>query len=151
MGAAPAKRLRLSREFPWAAFGVVLRTLRRDAQLTQRELEGRAGLSPASVSSYELGKSRPSQKTVEALLAALDVSLPEVVSALGGLSGRDSSAGARRARSTKSALGQLDFFLVDLSAMAEEIVQENQERNDPSPRSLGIIGEKAGKIRKAGC
>jgi transcriptional regulator with XRE-family HTH domain len=146
MGAAPAKRLRLSREFPWAAFGVVLRTLRRDAQLTQRELEGRAGLSPASVST-----SRPSQKTVEALLAALDVSLPEVVSALGGLSGRDSSAGARRARSTKSALGQLDFFLVDLSAMAEEIVQENQERNDPSPRSLGIIGEKAGKIRKAGC
>jgi transcriptional regulator with XRE-family HTH domain len=150
MGAAVASRLRLSREFPWTAFGVVLRTLRLEAQLSQRELERKAGLAPASVSSYERGKARPSQKTVEALLTALDASLPEVVSALDGMDGRDASAGASPARPTKAALGHLDFFLADLSAMVDKLILENQERNDPSQEGPGVLGDGTGQVRTAG-
>ncbi|MFB6723363.1 BTAD domain-containing putative transcriptional regulator [Kribbella sp. NPDC056345] len=71
-------------------FGAVLRTLRRTAGVTQRELADRAGLSAGAVRDLEQGRTRsPRQDSIEAIIAAL------------ALSGHDagilrSAAGSRR-------------------------------------------------------
>jgi len=62
-----------------AAFGVVLRKLRKTAGLTQEELAFEAGLRRTYVSILELGQQQPSLTTVLKLATALRRPAAEVV------------------------------------------------------------------------
>lgn len=56
-------------------FGEVLRTLRQDAGVTQRELAGRAGLSAGAIRDLEQGRTKsPKRDSIEAIAAALKLS-----------------------------------------------------------------------------
>lgn len=52
------------------AFQDLLKELRRQANLTQAELGGRAGVSPQTIASYEEGRRRPSRRTAQEIAAA---------------------------------------------------------------------------------
>lgn len=58
-----------------ADLGPALRLLREERALTQVELAAAAGLSKSQVSAFELARRRPSLRSLERLLGALDVDL----------------------------------------------------------------------------
>lgn len=64
---------------PEVAFGVVLRALRRERQLSQEDLALEAGLQRNYVSLLERGLNSASLKTLFKLAKALDVSAAEIV------------------------------------------------------------------------
>ena len=57
------------------AIGAALRDLREAANMTARQLAGKAGISAAMISRIENGQASPSINTLSALSAALDVPL----------------------------------------------------------------------------
>lgn len=61
-------------------FGSRLRTLRREAGLTQEQLAERAHISVDFLSLIERGRNAPSFENIEHLAHALDVSLAEMFS-----------------------------------------------------------------------
>ncbi len=63
-------------------FGVVLRELRREAGLTQRDLVFECGLDRTFVSLLERGLRQPSLTTLFVLAAALNVSPADIVESL---------------------------------------------------------------------
>ena len=56
-------------------FGCVLKKLRRERGLTQKQLGSRLNLSEATISKYESNTAAPSFETMRAIAAVLDVSL----------------------------------------------------------------------------
>jgi transcriptional regulator with XRE-family HTH domain len=64
-----------------APFSVRLRTLRREAGLTQRALAEAAGLSPNYVARLERGELAPSLDTAARLAGALGVEVPDFFAA----------------------------------------------------------------------
>jgi len=64
---------------PEGAFGVVLRALRRERQLSQEDLALESGLQRNYVSLLERGLNSASLKTVFKLAKALDVSATEIL------------------------------------------------------------------------
>lgn len=53
--------------------GAVIRRLREERGVSQKALQEKAGLSAGSISDYELGIHEPSQKSLQAILGALEV------------------------------------------------------------------------------
>lgn len=60
-------------------FSVILRQLRKDAQLTQPELARRLGISRSAVSMYELGSREPGFETLEAIADAFNVDMNTLI------------------------------------------------------------------------
>lgn len=58
---------------PPGGLGAAIRRLREERGLSQRALQKKAGLSPGAISNYELGIHEPSQKSLRAILNALEV------------------------------------------------------------------------------
>ena len=56
-------------------FGCVLKKLRRERGLTQKQLGSRLNLSEATISKYESNTAAPPFETMRAIAAVLDVSL----------------------------------------------------------------------------
>ena len=78
-------------------FGCVLKKLRRERGLTQKQLGSRPNLSEATISKYESNLAAPPFETVRAIAAVLDVSLdflygngPAATLSLHGLSAEQS-------------------------------------------------------------
>ncbi|TCC24652.1 BTAD domain-containing putative transcriptional regulator [Kribbella speibonae] len=68
-------------EEPTVGFGVLLRRLRQEAGVTQRDLAGRAGVSIAAVRDLEQGRTRsPKDSSIEALAEALELTGPDIAS-----------------------------------------------------------------------
>ena len=63
-------------------FGRVLRSVRRERRLSQKDLAVRAGVDRTYISLLELGKRSPTLESIVALAAALTVSLPALFAGL---------------------------------------------------------------------
>lgn len=68
--------------------GAVIRRLRELRGYSQRALQERAGLAPGTISDYELGRHEPSQRSLKAILGALDVPLHMWAQEIEAASGR---------------------------------------------------------------
>ncbi len=69
---------RRRQEEPTIGFGALLRRLRQDAGITQRDLAERAGVSIAAIRDLEQGRTRsPKDSSIEALAQALQLTGPE--------------------------------------------------------------------------
>ncbi|MGX6446790.1 helix-turn-helix domain-containing protein [Patulibacter sp. S7RM1-6] len=64
---------------PVAAFAAQLRVLRLDAEMTQDQLGGAAGLDAREIRRYEAGERDPGLRTVNKLARALGVTVPELL------------------------------------------------------------------------
>lgn len=64
---------------PEVAFGLVLRALRKQRQLSQETLAHEAGLERNYISLLELGRNSPSIKTLFRLAPALNVTVSELL------------------------------------------------------------------------
>ena len=72
---------RRRQEEPSIGFGALLRRLRQDAEVTQRDLAERAGVSIAAIRDLEQGRTRsPKDSSIEALAQALKLTGPETES-----------------------------------------------------------------------
>lgn len=80
---ASSRERRTSRSDVEDQVGHRLRARREQRQLSLRELARRLELSPAAVSQIETGKSRPSMRTLFAIVRELDMSLDELFSETG--------------------------------------------------------------------
>lgn len=67
---------------PDRALGLAIKELREARGLTQEELANRANTTVGTVSRVESAKSAPAWATVMQIIAALDVSLPELAQAV---------------------------------------------------------------------
>lgn len=67
---------------PDPALGLAIKKLREARGLTQEELASRSGTTVGTVSRLESAKSAPAWATVMQIIAALDVSLPELAQAV---------------------------------------------------------------------
>ena len=69
---------------PDPTLAIVLRRLRVERGATQEALAFRSGITTGSLARIELGQASPAWTTVRAIIAALDVSLVELATAVEG-------------------------------------------------------------------
>lgn len=62
------------------SFGLRLRTIRKNRNMTQKELADRLGLVKSSISMYENGKHEPNIETLNRIAACLDVPVSYLIS-----------------------------------------------------------------------
>ncbi len=72
-------------ESTWSAFGAYLRSQRKLAQLSLRQLEGLTQISNPYLSQIERGLHQPSIAVVKALAEALDLSVGEMLAQAAGI------------------------------------------------------------------
>jgi transcriptional regulator with XRE-family HTH domain len=103
-------------EDAWAAhrtlLGEFIRTQRRLANLSLRDLAERAAVSNPYLSQIERGLHEPSVHVLKSIAAALDLSAGTLLAQAGLLEQRDDSAGATEARGTAAAI-RADAELTD--------------------------------------
>lgn len=134
--------------------GVVLRSARQRAHLTQQQLAVAAGVTQSVVSAYESGRRQPSVPTLAALVAAtgfeLDLQLrtiPRRLDILTGPIGRRVRRHRRRLLDTAAAHGIHDVRVFGSVARGEDRPDSDLDLLADLPASMGLIG--LGRARDA--
>lgn len=112
-------------------FAERLRTLRRQHDLTQKELGDRVGLSPSAIGMYEAGKSQPDLETVKRLAEILHTTTDYLI-------GHDAPDGAKRSGlgdilREKTNLDDRDIAEVETIIQVKESRAQYDDDDDPPP------------------
>lgn len=134
--------------------GVVLRSARQRAHLTQQQLAAAAGVTQSVVSAYESGRRQPSVPTLAALVAAtgfeLDLQLrttPRRLDILRGPIGRRVRRHRRKLLDTAAAHGIHDMRVFGSVARGEDRPNSDLDLIVNLPVGMGLIG--LGRARDA--
>lgn len=115
--------------------GALIRTLRQQKHLTQRQLADTIGVSDKAVSKWERGRSRPDVETLQRLADALGVELTELLD-------ETPPADARRAALRRLCItGAVTLVLTGLWAYLHAVCLRQYQRGGMAPLTAMLITE----------
>jgi transcriptional regulator with XRE-family HTH domain len=123
-------------ESTWGAFGAYLRSQRKLAQLSLRQLEALTSISNPYLSQIERGLHQPSIAVIKALAEALDLSVGEVLAHAAGIVPEEPPAGTTEAAIRSDPRlddEQKGALLAVYASMAADTSRPGPSRPPPGP------------------